>query len=330
MNRFKILGLLFLLLATILLPSCAHVDNLDTAKPLLVAQADAAGLTYNGEAWLFGGLGASDLDILNCTQIFNPATGWRLGPDMPTWCWGSCAAELDDIAYVYGGVDDTGTYMSTCEALDLTTGIWSPKTSLPFAFRGSNAVAVAELHKIFIFVDNLVYAFDPVGNNGMGSYTRMADSPVSRRWTTCGLVNINGELRIYHIGGICVTSYPNKDLKVNYYYRPVQNDWSGPQAEAPYPADGQTGREGLVYDGTKLIYGFGEIEGSRFFGDLYTYDAATNKFSALLAVGTPRDGVNSSIIHGILYVMGGRNTMPFTKGLDLNELFYLESAPPSS
>jgi len=327
MNRIRIFGILLLLLVAILLPSCVQVTNLETAKPLLVAQADAAGLTYNGEVWLFGGLGTSDHDILNCTQIFSPSTGWRLGTDMPIPCWGSCAAELDGIAYFYGGIDEKGNEMSSCEALDLTNSIWSPKTSTPFAFRGSNAVAVPDMHKIFIFVDNKVYAFDPTGNSGMGSYIRMADSPVSRRWTTCGLVNIDGELRIYHIGGICVTSVQHKDLKVNYYYRPVQNDWSDPQAEAPYPADGQTGREGSVYGGTKLIYGFGEIEGKRFFRDLYIYNASTNKFSTLLAIGTPRDGVNSSVINGILYVMGGRNTMPFTGGLDLNESFNLENPP---
>jgi len=248
-----------------------------------------------------------------------PGQGRIPSASMPTARWGAAAAEYNGEIYVFGGTTAGRTGSNKCECFNVAGNYWTTKTDMPFALN-DGVMAVTVGSKIYIFYGTTTLEFNPSGNGGMGSYTSKRASPVFKQWGTCAYVNVDGEDRIYIIGG------SNGSLvfqSTNYYYRPDGDDWSSPQAPAPRPAHGMT-RDNPVYN-NKIYYGFGWSGGMNFYRDLYCYDPATDSWFGPIAYGhIARDGVACGVVGNTIYFIGGRNTDPEPYGLDINESYQIE------
>ncbi len=292
-----------------------------TGANMTYAAADAAGASYNGKLYVFGGYGTSVSNILNYTQIYDPTTdSWSLGANMPSARWGAAAAQYGGNIYVFGGNGGPGTKV---EAYNVAGNSWTTKTSMPVTmYDGVMAATVGA--KIYLFYFANVYEFDPSGNGGAGSYTVKSSPPVGKHWATSAYVTVGGQDRIYIIAGSTSSGvYTNS----NYYYVPATDTWSSAQSPAPYYAHGTT-RDNPAYN--NKIY-FGDGFGGAFYGFIYSYDPATDRWgSPVSSVNHARDGLASGFIGNTLYLAGGRDVGSNPYGLALTEKFQVDQASSAS
>jgi glycosyltransferase involved in cell wall biosynthesis len=296
------------------LPGCWQ-----TRKNLVYPVADVPAVAHNGKIYIFGGYGNGPRDIKNYVQAYNPSFDtWTVEVGMPTARWGAAAAALNGLIYVFGG--SVGDYLigcDKCEAYDPNTGSWRTMTPTPAAVSKQGLEAVTVGSYIYLFYDKATYRFDPSGNGCSGSYAVEADAPIGTNWAVAAYVQVEEEDRVYLIGGYDLAAEAPTDA--NRFYRPLFNDWSSTQAEAPVSGFGMA-REGPTIGGT-IYYIMGQRNSGPFHRSIYAYDAASNRWKAGLARASyGRDGLGAGVVNGKIYALGGRNTRPGV-GLDWNEEF---------
>ena len=229
-----------------------------TKADLPVARADLPGVTYNDTLYVFGGyqhaFGGGQSEV----YAYNPSTdSWTQKASMNYGRWGSAAALYNGVAYVFGGYD--GANGNKVEAYNFASDSWTTKNDLSDDLAGQGEMAVTVGSLIYVFggwSGTSAYSYNP----SIDTYTQLANNPFSSRWGTCAYVNVNGEDRIYIMGGY---NYNVGDaVNTMYYYRPAYNDWIY-AGTTPYAAYG-TLRDDPVIDG-RIYFGFGHA-GSQFFG----------------------------------------------------------------
>jgi hypothetical protein len=282
--------------------------------PLPEIRADLPAVAHDGLIYVFGGY--HDSWTLGQAEVFEydpVADTWTQKTSMNSPRWGDAAAVYDDQAYVFGG-SYQGYASSALEVYDFSSDSWETKQNLPDNVfnQGLEAVTVGSL--IYLFYDSSTYSYNPQTDE----YTQLANAPFNKDWAECAYVNVDGEDRIYLLGGY--------DLSVGdatnncAYYRPAFDDWItiGP---APYGAYG-TLRDNPVINGT-IFYGYGQGQhDSAFYDYMYSFNPSTETWTQLPSGVYPRDGVGCAVVGNKLYVIGGRNTWndPIM-GLDYNEEF---------
>jgi hypothetical protein len=232
--------------------------------------------------------------------------------------WGSAAAIYNGVAYVFGGVD--GGNDITVQAYNFATDSWTTKNNLPDNLAGQGEMAVTVGSLIYVFggwSGTSAYSYNP----STDTYTQLANIPFTTRWGDCAYVNVNGEDRIYIMGGFSYNTYDG--VNTMYYYTPANNEWTY-AGTTPYAAYG-TIKDDPVVNGL-IYFGFGQGAGN-FYSNLYSYDPNTATWSSALPSGTyPRDGVACGVINGELYVVGGRNSYSEPiPGLNYNEQYNPEN-----
>jgi N-acetylneuraminic acid mutarotase len=287
-------------------------------EDLTAARADMSAVVYNDRIYVFGGYGTSDTDRRAEVFEYNPADdSWTTKTPMTYARWGGAATVLSGTAYVFGGND--GANNNRVEAYDIEDDSWTTKKSLPsdltHMYGGQNAIAVG--NKIYLFCQEYVYEYNPTTDE----YTRKTDAPVKKRYGACAYVNVDGEDRIYVLGGFDYDTNDSSDTV--YYYRPSNDSWSSAQATAPYKAHGVL-RENPVING-KIYYGFGLRDSTgQFYNTFYSYDPSTNVWSSELASAAyAKDGLACGVVNGKLYAIGGRDIVYNPYGLNYNEEFNL-------
>ena len=211
--------------------------------------------------------------------------------------WGAAATSYEDQVYVFGGAPN-----SVAERYQVSKDTWSTLSELPQALRplSHGLMAVTVHSEIYLFYRNAVYAYDP----DRDEYTKKRNPPVPRSWATCAAVDVDGEARIYLIGGY--DFHLEDGTNANYYYKPSADRWSSHQAPAPYSAYGVT-RDNPVWKNL-IYYGFGHTkQPNRFFKYMYTFDPTSNGWLELSIASHERDGISCAILDGRLFVVGGRN-----------------------
>ena len=304
-------------------PAPAPTLTWTTKAVLPVSRADPPAVTYNNLLYVFGGYQISYSGGTSQVYAYNPSTdSWTQKASMNVATWGSAAAVYNGVAYVFGGVD--GANGTTVQAYNFASNSWTTKNALPANLAGQGEMAVTVGSSIYVFGGwngTGAYSYNP----STDSYAQLANIPFITRWGTCAYVNVNGQDRIYIMGGF---SYVTGDgVNTMYYYRPAYNDWTY-AGTTPYPAYG-TLRDDPVINGL-IYYGYGQKSGV-YFSNLYSYNPNTASWSSALPQGAyPRDGVACGVINGDLYVVGGRNSSPSggVPGLNYNEQFDPENTLP--
>ncbi|MBI2815431.1 MAG: hypothetical protein HYX72_00680 [Acidobacteria bacterium] len=230
-------------------------------------------------------------------------------------------AALNGKFYFLGGIRIGSSFVTgrTFE-YDPGTNEWTERASMPTP-RGASGVA-ALAGRIYVAGGiaaggsvNTFEAFDPLTN----SWTTLPAMPTARDHLTAQAVNG----KFYTIAG-----RRDRDLNVNEEYDPMLGRWS---QRAPIP----TARGGLgsgTIGGRIQVFGgegaSGTAEGT--FSQNEEYDPATNTWSALAPMPTPRHGIYGATMDGnrIFVPSGGPRAGAFFA--DAHEAFYLPpSAPPS-
>jgi N-acetylneuraminic acid mutarotase len=287
-----------------------------TEAALPVARADAPAVTYNNMLYFFGGYQNSGSGQTSTVYAYNPSTNaWTQEASMNVATWGSAASVYNGVAYVFGGVD--GASDVTVQAYNFATNSWTTKNNLPSNLAGQGEMAVTAGTAIYVFggwSGTSAYSYNP----STDTYTQLANIPFTTRWGTCAYVNVNGQDRIYIMGGFSATTDDGENAM--YYYTPANNQWTY-AGTTPYAAYGGL-RDDPVMNGS-IYFGYGQGQG-QFYSNLYSYNPATATWSSALPQGTyPRDGVACGVINYKLYVVGGRNSSanPDIQGLNYNEQF---------
>jgi phenolic acid decarboxylase len=291
--------------------STAETATWTTEASLPVSRADLPAVGYNDLVYVFGGYQVN----LNGGQpevyAYNPSiNSWTQKASMSYARWGSAAATYNGVAYIFGGLD--GANNNKVEAYNFASNTWTAKNDLPDNIAGQGEMAVATGSLIYVFSVTSAYSYNP----STDTFNQLANIPFSSRWGTCASVSVNGENRIYIMGGF--DDNLHNAVNTIYYYRPVYNDWTY-AGITPYTAYG-TLRDNPVINNT-IYYGYGHA-GSDFFSYLYSFNPSTGVWKQLSSGIYPRDGVACGAVGGKLYVIGGRNanSNPIP-GLNYNEQF---------
>jgi N-acetylneuraminic acid mutarotase len=268
-------------------------------------KADTTAAVYNSKLYVFGGY-KDGSTWLKETYLYDPSlNSWTQKADMPTARWGPLAVEFNGLIYVFGGT------VSVNEVYDPTTDTWSSKTGLPSGF-DQGLMGVRYGDKIHLFYKNLHYEYDPALDTGPSPtpYTRLADVPTWRTWSTCAVVGT----KIYVIGGYSYGPSSSGAVNVNEVYDPGLNTWT---TKAPLPVSkyGIT-RENPVINGK--IYVTHGLNGG-FHTDNYVYDPSADLWTQKSGAAHPRDGVACGVINNKLYVVGGRDLPSSPVGVPYNE-----------
>jgi len=285
-----------------------------TKAPLPEIRADLPAVTHDGIVYVFGGY--QDSWSLGQAEVYSydpTADFWTQKTSMNYPRWGEAAAVYNNEAYVFGG-SYQGSASSAVEAYNFASDSWETQQSLPDNVFNQGLEAVTAGSLIYLFYGSSTYSYNPQ----TGIYTQLANAPYNKDWADCAYVNVNGEDRIYLLGGYDLSISDATDTCA--YYRPAFNNWITINA-APYAAYG-TLRDNPVINGI-IYYGYGQGQHDSIFYDyMYSYNPGTGVWTQLPSGVYPRDGVGCAVVGSKLYVIGGRNTWdnPIL-GLDYNEEF---------
>jgi N-acetylneuraminic acid mutarotase len=202
----------------------------------------------------------------------------------------------EPILYAIGGDDGNGTTLSTVEAYNLATNVWSTKAPLPGPLEGTNGVGVIA-GKLYVpggrdldnhspgsddgFPRRSLYVYDPASN----SWSRKADMPQPSMYGVTGV--INGKLYVLDGFG----SF--------YRYNPIANTWS----TLPARPGGITFGAGAVLNGK--FYVAGGFNGSYAVRKLHEFDPLTNRWSAKALMPRAIEEAAAARLLGQLYMLGG-------------------------
>jgi N-acetylneuraminic acid mutarotase len=218
---------------------------------------------------------------------------------MPTRRGENAAVEVAGKVYVAGGLDNDGKSLTTLEAYDPATDVWTTLAPLP-APRDHLGLAALDGR---IYLTGGGEFFKPAPSGALWSY-----DPATNRWSALpsmpatrsqhASVALDG--KIYVVGGI-VGDTPNGKGTAIWAYDPTTGRWATDLAPMP------TFREHLtaVAAGGKVVAIGGRDVVN--LGAVEAYDPATNTWQKLPDLPTPRGGLTSGVIGDQVHVTGGEN-----------------------
>jgi N-acetylneuraminic acid mutarotase len=271
-----------------------------TAAPLAIARQEVAVAELAGLIYVIGGIDGVP-SFTDSVEVYDPATdSWSPGPSLTTPLHHTTAASVDGKLYAIGGwADFFATPLDVVYELDPQVGSWVAKTPMPTP-RGSPAAAALG-GKIYVgggwplanAQDFAVY--DP----GSDTWQTLPDLPSGRNHL--GLAAADG--RIFAVGGRTALEAGVGNVATVDVFDPLSETWGN---AAPLPR----ARGGLASVGEGgLIFAFGgEGNGESpdgTFPDADVYDAATDGWSPLPDMPTPRHGIGAVVVDGAVHIPGG-------------------------
>jgi N-acetylneuraminic acid mutarotase len=263
----------------------------------------------DGKIYAIGGAGPV-YQALRTVEAYDPATDtWTTKSEMPTARQGLSTSVVNGKIYaIGGGASSSASYtsvetFSTVEAYDPASDTWTAKSDMPTARVCHHANVVGG--KIYIIggsdastPDNrshvrTVEVYDPTTD----TWTQEGEMPGSRAAGFGSVV----DGKIYVIGGYGGSQRVDE-------YDPSTDTWAT-KSEMP------TARRSLstsVVDGT--IYAIGgyipDVRGHPGVATVEVYDPATDTWSTAPDMPTARFGPRSSVVDGMIYVIGGMGSWP--------------------
>jgi N-acetylneuraminic acid mutarotase len=274
------------------------------ATPLLEPLQEHSTVVVDGNVVILGGFELGWMTSTR-TEAYDPETGsWSSWADLPEKVHHAQVATVDGSIYVLGVLEGlTMSANSVAWVLDSPSAEWTEVTPLPQGAERGGGAAVHLNGRVHVVggrrdgeavTDHHVY--DPVSDS-WASLASM-DQPLDH----LGGVVIEG--RIYAVGG--------RDKAINAHtdalsvYDPEADSWAS-LASMP------TSRGGVaVATVAGLLYVFGG-EGnadtdSGVFAQSEVYDPATDQWTSLFNMPTPRHGLGAGVVDGQIYLPGGGDT----------------------
>jgi len=198
---------------------------------------------------------------------------------------------INNVLYAVGGWN--GSNLTTVEAYDPTTNMWTVKAAMPaprrelaagfvngvlYAIGGYNVVSLAT-----------VQAYDPVSN----TWTDKAAMPTARHALAVGVVN--GVL--YAVGGDNGGILPTVQA-----YDPSTNSWT---SKPPMPTARRELGVGVV---NGVLYAVGGYGLGTYRTEVEAYDPMTNTWASKAPMPTASAGLAVGVVNGVLYAVGGDNS----------------------
>jgi N-acetylneuraminic acid mutarotase len=234
---------------------------------------------------------------------------WEARAPSPLHRSETAAATLNGKIYIAGGLAGQSSFFSgistSFEVYDPSTDTWKELAPIPKALHHiSLASAHGHLYMTggytaldFIANTKSTWVYDPQSD----SWSAVADMPAPRAAATVSTINDI----IYLVGGVTSASTQL------WTYDPAADKWNTQHAPMP------TAREHLtsaVVDGKLYVIG-GEVPnpdgtGNETYQRLTTtemYDPATDQWTALAPMPTPRSSITSAVINGQIHVVSGEN-----------------------
>ena len=244
-------------------------------KPMALPSHHVAFCEYDGKIYAFGGfvypeVGPAAWVPINNTWEYDPAKdSWKALAPMPTKRGAAEAAEVDGKIYVIGGA---------------TTAPGAKENYINQQTRQNVLGTVEE--------------FDPKAN----TWRARASMPTPRNHMGIGAV----DGKIYVIGGRVGAAFIGiaSDISLVEVYNPATDMWEAPRARMP---TARSAVASAVYNGKILVAG-GEWQDpvvQTAFRVFETYDPATNTWTTLPPMATPRHGVAGAVIGNRFYAVSG-------------------------
>jgi N-acetylneuraminic acid mutarotase len=272
--------------------------------PLGEPRQEVGVAALGGRVWVVGGFAAGG-STADTVEVYDPAADrWTAVASLPRRLHHAAAVAVGTKIYVIGG--HTGALFAPVDsvfAYDPDSDTWTERASMPTA-RGALAAAV---------IDGKVYAaggspaarerdfavYDPVED----AWTVLPDLPTARNHLAAGA--IGG--RFYAVGGR--SGSIGGITPALEEFDPAARTWT---ARSPLP----TARGGIaaavVQDRLLVLGGEGNPStATGVFPEVEAYDPATDTWTALTPMRTPRHGIGAAVVAGLVHVPGGATLQGF-------------------
>ncbi|HEY1251208.1 MAG TPA: kelch repeat-containing protein [Thermoanaerobaculia bacterium] len=283
--RLGLLLIAALLRAAAFLAQCPAGEWRSLA-PLNEPRQELAAAALGGRIYAVGGLGGRG----NANEIYDPATDrWTLGADLPIVTDHAWAVAFDGLLYVGGGASNR------VFSYDPVADAWTEVASSTFAHGGTPAAAVLAGRIVVAggtggaMTGNEVEAYDP----STGRWESLAPMSCARNHTAGGVL----DGRLYVAGG-----RPGSQSCLEVY-DPAANVWT---MRAPMPT-GRSGIAGAVVADCFYVFG-GEgnpADPNGVFHEVEAYDPASDAWTRLPPMQTPRHGIYAAVVGNAIYLPGG-------------------------
>jgi N-acetylneuraminic acid mutarotase len=286
----------------------------DCAKPPGGPRQENAVVLVDGKAWVLGGF--QGLAESNTSEIFDPTTGkWSDGPKLPEKMHHLNVAAIGKKVYILGFLK------SFSFTADGRSWVWDGKAWKSIApmprerIRGASGVGV---------IDGKIYVAGGL-RKGKAVLDFSVYDPATDKWTT--LPNLPGPIDHLAFGVIGSTLYlaGGRQAKIAshqnslYAFDAKVGKWA---TKAPMPTS-RGGVASAVHKGRLYVFG-GEGNKSDpkgVFGQVEVYDPATNQWTNLPPMPTPRHGTAATSIGDGIFVPVGADKQAFG-AIDLCRIYY--------
>ena len=279
------------------------------------ARQEMAGIDYNGEIFVAGGLNADGVPH-RTLEIYNVATGaWRAGAPMPEARHHNAAVRIGDKLYWTGGfIGGFPNWAGTTSLwqYDPATNTWTERAPMPEP-RGGHAAAA---------INGKIYVVGGTrGHNDEDHTARnvLIYDPQTNSWSSGALMQVGREHlaaaaiggKIYVVGGRETHNQGQFGSTTTNFntleaYDVATNTW---QMLAPMP----TARGGLfaaAHDAKLYVFG-GEFPG--IFPEVEEYNPATNSWRSLVDMAQPRHAAAAVTVGDTIFTIGGGPVFGFSE-----------------
>jgi len=283
----------------------------------------------NGKIYVIGGAGADNQPVAS-VEVYDPATGtWESRASMPTARALFGVGTFGGLIYAVGGTTIGRDKLAVVEAYDPATDTWTRRADMPTPRNALSAAVVdGKLYAIggwgFDRPEGGWESVDPAARGedfatveiydpATDSWAVGAAMPTPRNHMTACAVG----RKIYVIGGGHQATGVDVALSQVGVYDTATNRWtSGADIPTPRGVPSSAVIDGRIFvTGGIAILAQGSSQTERMRNRIpvavvEVYDPASDRWVTSADLATPRGWFSTSVLNGILYVVGGRSLAP--------------------
>jgi hypothetical protein len=238
---------------------------------------------------------------------YSPNNTWTARTSLPTGRRGAGVTSATGILYAIGGNNSAGAAVTTNQAYNPSTDLWTTRAPLPAARQNGDGA---------VHITGNIYV--PGGQDAAGTLTRTLYryTIASNSWTTranmpvvggCGgSAVISGKLYVF--SGCTRTTGPQIGARLLHRYTPGTNTWT---TLAPAPAVHMF--PGVAVAANRLYVIGGTNAGGAATNRVDVYNPTTNTWTTAAAMPTVRGWLAAAQAGSRIFAIGGRNGSTFLR-----------------